>query len=92
MVELISCNKCGTVLRNIFSPVYRYQSKSLISDIQDNNQEVLDILSENKDTIIWYWDDLEQTKEAYMKYCPVCKEGTYFSKVNIELDASLRID
>jgi hypothetical protein len=91
-MELISCNECGTVLTNISSPVYRYQSRSFISDIQTNYQEIFERLSKNKSTIIWDWDDLEQTKKSYMKYCPVCKKGTYFSEVNIELDASLRID
>lgn len=84
MTDLISCNSCGLVLKNIFNHSWRYQSESPIREFENDYEKIFEYLKSHKNDIFWYWSDLEQTTEAFMKYCPVCKAGEYFSKLKIE--------
>ena len=43
MTDLISCNSCGLVLKNIFNHSWRYQSESPIREFE-NDYEYLNIL------------------------------------------------
>lgn len=84
MTNLISCDSCGLVFKNIFNSIWRHQSVSPIRKFENDVDKIFEYLMKHQNDIIWYWSDLEQTTESYMKYCPMCKAGTYFSKIKIE--------
>ena len=84
MTDLISCDSCGVVLKNNFNSSWRYQSVSPIREFEDDADKIFEYLKIHKNDMFSYWGDLEQTIESFMKYCPVCKEGTYFSEIKIE--------
>ena len=84
MTDLISCDSCGVVLKNIFNSMYRHQSVSPIREFENDSKKVFEYLMKHQNDIFWYWSDLEQTTESFMKYCPACKAGKYFSKVPME--------
>ena len=77
MTTLIYCTQCNSVLctkKMVYK--YRYMTKEFMGI--DSMPILKKFLAENKNHIIWDWTDIEQTKEQYLKYCPLCNEVHYF--------------
>lgn len=92
MTELIYCQSCGTIQKNIFSAQFRYGNYTEFNTFNSDAKKLMEYLEKKRQVIIWNWSDLEQTEEEYMKFCPICNKGTYYKKVEITLDINAKVE
>lgn len=76
--ELIGCERCGVVLKNIF-----LQNGSMDYKVHEEQDKYL---TDNKSYIISNYADLEQEDEEYRKYCPICNSVRTFKPIIINED------